>query len=73
MSDEETTLTYHRNAPVFEESFANSKTSVPRPRHACEAVVVIKGDSVTEVRYHPTPHSVGGCGQCEEIFRERLP
>ncbi|MBI5776239.1 MAG: hypothetical protein HY444_02525, partial [Nitrospirae bacterium] len=36
VSGEETLLTYHRTAPVFEESFAILKTSVPCPRHACE-------------------------------------
>lgn len=72
-SGEETRLTYHRKAPVFEESFATSKTSVPCPRHACEAVVVLKGDRVTEVRYHPKPYSLGGCEHCEEIFQQCLP
>ncbi len=73
VSGEETQLTYHRRAPVFEESFAISKTSVPCPRHACEAVVVLKGDRVSEVQYHPTPHSLGGCEHCEEIFQKCLP
>jgi hypothetical protein len=73
MSGEETLLTYHRTAPVFEESFAGSKSSVPCPRHACEAVVVLKGDRVTEVRYHPKPYSLGGCEHCEEIFQMCLP
>lgn len=73
VSGEETLLTYHRTAPVFEESFAISKTSVPCPRHACEAVVVLMGDRVSEVRYHPTPHSLGGCEHCEEIFRTCVP
>lgn len=72
-SGEETRLTYHRKAPVFEESFAISKTSVPCPRHACEAVVVLKGDRVAEVQYHPTPQSLGGCEHCEEIFQKCLP
>ena len=72
-SGEETQLTYRRNAPVFEESFAISKTSVPCPRHACEAVVVLKGDRVSEVRYNPVPHSLGGCEHCEEIFEQCLP
>jgi hypothetical protein len=72
-SDEETRLIYHRKAPVFEESFATSKTSMPCPRHACEAVVVLKGDRVSEVQYHPTPRSLGGCEHCEEIFRACMP
>jgi len=72
-SGEETQLTYHRSAPVFEESFAVSKTSVPCPRHACEAVVVLKGDRVSEVHYHPIPRSLGGCEHCEEIFQPCLP
>ena len=72
-SGDETQLTYRRSAPVFEESFAISKTSVPCPRHACEAVVVLKGDRVAEVRYSPTPHSLGGCEHCEEIFQQCLP
>ena len=72
-SDEETRLTYHQKAPVFEESFATSKTSMPCPRHACEAVVVLKGDRVAEVQYHPTPRSLGGCEHCEEIFRACMP
>jgi hypothetical protein len=70
---EEVRLTYRRTAPVFEESFASSKTSMPCPRHACEAVVVLKGDRVTEVQYHPTPQSLGGCEHCEEIFRKCMP
>jgi hypothetical protein len=72
-SGEETRLTYHRKAPVFEESFAISKTSVPCPRHACEAVVILRGDRVAEVQYHPTPQSLGGCEHCEEIFQKCLP
>jgi len=72
-SGEETHLTYRRSAPVFEESFAISKTSVPCPRHACEAVVVLRGDRVSEVRYNPVPHSLGGCEHCEEIFQQCLP
>jgi len=72
-SGDETKLTYHRRSPVFEESFAASKTSVSCPRHACEAVVVLKGGRVTEVQYHPTPSSIGGCEHCEEIFRKCMP
>jgi hypothetical protein len=72
-SGEDTLLTYHRKAPVFEESFAISKTSVPCPRHACEAVVVLKDGRVAEVQYHPIPRSIGGCEHCEEIFRKCLP
>lgn len=73
VSEDETILAYQRGAPVFEESYTISKTSVPCPRHACEAVVVLKGDRVTEVRYHPTPHAIGGCEHCEEIFQKCLP
>lgn len=73
VTGEETTLTYHRKAPVFEESFATSKASMPCPRHACEAVVMLKGDRVVEVQYRPTPHSLGGCAHCEEIFRNCVP
>lgn len=69
----ETLLTYRRSAPVFEESFAGSKASVPCPRHACEATVVLKGDRVSEVRYSPVPRTLGGCEHCEEIFRKCLP
>lgn len=72
-SADETKLTYHRAAPVFEGSFAGSKSSVPCPRHACEAVVVLKDDRVSEVQYHPTPRSLGGCEHCEEIFRTCVP
>ena len=72
-SGDETKLTYHRAAPVFEESFAISKTSVPCPRHACEAIVILKGDRVSEVRYNPVPYSLGGCEHCEEIFRKCMP
>jgi hypothetical protein len=67
-SGEKMRLTYHRKAPVFEESFAISKTSVPCPRHACEAVVVLKGDRVSEVQYHPTPRSLGGCELARRFF-----
>lgn len=73
VSGDETKLTYHRKSPVFEESFATSKTSVACPRHACEAVVVLKGGRVEEVHYHPRPPSLGGCEHCEEIFRACMP
>ena len=73
VSGEETRLTYHRKAPVFEESFATSKTSMPCPRHDCEAVIVLKDGRVAEARYHPSPPSVGGCEHCEEIFRACVP
>lgn len=72
-SGDETTLTYHRRAPVLEKSFAASKTSVACPRHSCEAVVVLKDGRVAEVQYRPTPSSIGGCEHCEEIFRECMP
>jgi hypothetical protein len=72
-SGEDTRLIYHRKAPVLEESFAISKTSVPCPRHACEAVVVLKSGRVSEVQYHPTPRTLGGCEHCEEIFQGCLP
>jgi hypothetical protein len=73
VTGEEVRLTYRRTAPMFEESFASSKASMPCPRHACEAVVVLKGDRVTEVPYHPAPQSLGGCEHCEEIFRKCMP
>ena len=73
VTGDETRLTYRRSAPVFEESFASSKTSVPCPHHACEAVVVLKGDRVNEVQYNPVPYSIGGCEHCEEIFQQCLP
>ena len=72
-SGEETVLSYRRAAPVFEESFAGSRGSVPCPRHGCEAVIVLKDGRVAEARYHPSPPSVGGCEHCEEIFRSCLP
>ena len=72
-SSEETVLTYRRVAPVFEESFAASRGSVPCPRHGCEAVIVLKDGRVAGVRYHLSPPSVGGCEHCEEIFRSCLP
>ena len=68
-----TVLTYRRAAPVFEESFAGSRGSVPCPRHGCEAVIVLKDGRVAEARYHPSPPSVGGCEHCEEILRNCLP
>ncbi len=70
---EETRLTYHRSAPTFEESFPASKSSLSPPHHACEAVVVLKGGRVSEVRFHPIPHSLGGVEHCEEIFQPCLP
>lgn len=73
VTGEETRVTYRRTAPMFEESFASSKSSLSCPRHACEAVVVLKGDRVTEVQYYPTPQSLGGCEHCEEIFRQCAP
>jgi hypothetical protein len=72
-SGEETRFTYYRKAPVFEKSIAVSKGSVPCPGHACRAVVVFKGDRVTEVQFHPEPPSLGGCEHCEDIFQACLP
>jgi hypothetical protein len=73
VSGGETTLVYRRTAPVFEESFAVTKSSVPCPRHACEAAVRLKDGRVADVQYRPTPHSLGGCEHCEEMFRRCLP
>lgn len=73
VSGGETTLVYRRTAPVFEESFSIAKSSVPCPRHACEAVVRLKDGRVVEAQYRPTPHSLGGCEHCEEMFRQCLP
>jgi hypothetical protein len=73
VSGDETLLTYHRSAPVFEGSFAGSKGSVACPRRACEAVVVLKDDRVSEVRHHPAPPSFGGCEHCEKLFRQCVP
>lgn len=72
-SGDESVLTYRRTAPVFEESFAGTRGSVPCPRHGCEAVIVLKDGRVTEARYHPSPPSVGGCEHCEEILQRCLP
>ncbi len=62
-------LTYYKEAPMFEESFASSKASRPGAHHGCWARLLMEDDRVVGVEYRSVPPSVDATDHCEEIFR----
>ena len=66
---EGTVLTYYKEAPMFEESFASSKASRPGAHHGCWARLLMEDDRVVGVEYRSVPPSVDATDHCEEIFR----
>jgi hypothetical protein len=65
---EGTVLSYYREAPMFEESFASSKTSSSGAHHGCWAHLLTEEDRVVGVEYKSVPPSVDATDHCEEIF-----
>lgn len=66
---EETVLSYYKEAPMFEESFASSKASRPGAHHGCWAHLLMGDDRVVGVEYRSVPQSIDATDHCEEIFR----
>lgn len=66
---EGTVLSYYKEAPMFEESFASSKASRPGAHHGCWARLLMEDDRVVGVEYRSVPLSVDATDHCEEIFR----
>jgi hypothetical protein len=66
---EGTVLTYYKEAPMFEESFASSKASRPGAHHGCWARLLMEDDRVVGVEYRSVPPSVDATDHCEAIFR----
>ena len=65
---EGTVLSYYKEAPMFEESFASSKASRPGAHHGCWAHLLMGEDRVVGVEYRSVPRSVDATDHCEEIF-----
>jgi hypothetical protein len=65
---EGTVLTYYKEAPMFEESFASSKSSRSGAHHGCWAHLLMADDRVVGVEYRSVPRSVDATDHCEEIF-----
>jgi hypothetical protein len=61
-------LTYYKEAPMFEESFASSKSSRSGAHHGCWAHLLMADDRVVGVEYGSVPRSVDATDHCEEIF-----
>ena len=66
---EGTVLSYYKEAPMFEESFASSKASRPGAHHGCWARLLMEDNRVVGVEYRSVPPSVDATDHCEEIFR----
>ena len=66
---EGTVLSYYKEASMFEESFASSKTSSSGAHHGCWAHLLMEDDRVVGVEYKSVPSSVDATDHCEEIFR----
>jgi len=67
-TDEGTVLSYYKEAPMFEESFASSKSSRSGAHHGCWAHLLMADDRVAGVEYRSVPRSVDATDHCEEIF-----
>ena len=67
-TDEGTVLSYYKEAPMFEESFAFSKSSRSGVHHGCWAHLLMVDDRVVGVEYRSVPRSVDATDHCEEIF-----
>ena len=65
---EGTVLSYYKEAPMFEESFASSKTSSSGAHHGCWAHLLMEENRVVGVEYKSVPPSVDATDHCEEIF-----
>lgn len=63
-----TVLTYYKEAPMLEESFASSKGSRSGVHHGCWAHLLMEADRVVGVEYKSVPPSVDATDHCEEIF-----
>jgi hypothetical protein len=61
-------LVYIREGGALEDSFAVSKASLPRPPHACLALLKVRDDRIVEVRYDSEPKGVYAEDHCDEIF-----
>jgi hypothetical protein len=66
---EGTVLAYYKEAPMFEESFASSKSSRSGAHHGCWAHLLMADDRVVGVEYRSVPRSIDATDHCEEIFR----
>ena len=65
---ESTVLIYHKDAPVIENSFMGSKSSVSRTHHSCTARLVLTKDVVEGIEYDSEPATYAAEDHCDEIF-----
>jgi hypothetical protein len=65
-------LTYYKEASLLEESFAESKSTLPKAHHGCRARLGLKDDRVEGVEYVPVPNTVKDEEHCDEIFENCL-
>ena len=71
-SDHVKQLKYYREQSMLDESLIVSKSSTPGRHHGCWARILLEGDKVTGVEYHPDPEGSTN-NLCEEIFRDCVP
>ena len=64
---EGTVLSYYKEAPMFEESFASSKTSSSGAHHGCWAHLLMEEDRVVGVEYKSVPPSVNATDQSRRL------
>ena len=65
---EGTVLSYYKEAPMFEESYALSKGSRSGVHHGCWAHLLMEDNLVVGVEYRSVPRSVDTTDHCKEIF-----
>lgn len=70
---EGTVLTYYKEAPMFDESFALSKGSTSGVHHGCWAYLLMEEDRVVGVEYKSVPRSMSATDHCEEMFQTCVP
>ena len=64
---EGTVLSCYKEAPMFEESFASSKTSSSGAYHGCWAHLLMEEDRVVGVEYKSVPPSVNATDQSRRL------
>ena len=67
-----TVLVFYKEAPLLEESFAGSKSSVPLIHHGCMAHAHLKAGRVENIHYHAVPPNYPDYDHCDAIFASCL-
>jgi hypothetical protein len=67
-----TVLVFYKEAPLLEESFPGSKSSMPLVHHGCMAHAHLQDGRVQAIHYHAVPPTYPDYGHCDEIFASCL-